>query len=55
MSGGKPVSGSSVTVWTVGTTGYGTGATEATTSTSAADGSFYSGIFSVRFDSTVYT
>jgi len=54
MSGGKPVSGSSVTVWTVGTTGYGTGATVATTSTSAADGSFYSGIFSCASTARLY-
>ena len=52
MSGGKPVSGSTVVLWKFGTTGYGTGATQVTTTTSAADGSFDSGIFSCPSDNS---
>ena len=35
-----PVSGSSVALWEAGATGYGKGATQLRTATSAADGSF---------------
>jgi len=47
VSGGNPVAGASVAIWAVGSTGYGTGATELkfNTATTAADGTFYSGIF----------
>src|SRR5208337_2286272 len=40
MGGVNPVSNSSVALWEAGTTGYGTGATQLATATSAADGSF---------------
>jgi hypothetical protein len=54
MDGANPVASSSVAVWAPGTTGYGTGATKFpnTTSTSANDGSFYSGIFNCPSDDT---
>lgn len=56
MSGANPVASSSVAVWAPGTTGYGTGATQFpnTTSTSANDGSFYSGIFSCASETQIY-
>jgi streptogramin lyase len=50
MSGSHPVSNSTVKVWYPGTTGYGTGAIQVGTATSAADGSFYSGIFACPSD-----
>jgi hypothetical protein len=40
MGGVNPVSNSSVAMWAAGTSGYGTGATQLATATSAADGSF---------------
>ena len=40
MGAANPVSGSSVTLWEAGNSGYGTGATELGTDTSAGDGSF---------------
>ena len=40
MGAVNPVSGSSVTLWEAGNSGYGTGATELGTDTSAGDGSF---------------
>jgi sugar lactone lactonase YvrE len=53
-SGNNPVSGASVTVWTPGTSGYGTGATLATAATTAANGSFNSGIFSCASTDRLY-
>ena len=50
MSGGHPVSNSTVKVWYPGTSGYGTGAIQVSTTTSAANGSFYSGIFACPSD-----
>ena len=50
MSGSNPVSNSTVKLWYFGTTGYGTGAYQVSTTTSAADGSFGSGIFECPSD-----
>jgi hypothetical protein len=56
LGGANPVAGSSVGVWAPGTTGYGMGATEfpGTASTTASDGSFYSGIFSCASETQIY-
>lgn len=56
FGGANPVADANVAVWQPGTTGFGTGAFEfpGTASTTANDGSFYSGIFACASPTQIY-